>query len=58
MTDRAKLVTWLSSLRNEDGSFTMHRGGEVDIRGVYCALSAARQEYLHRISDLDKIKNL
>ena len=56
VTDRAKLVTWLASLRNEDGSFTMHRGGEVDIRGVYCALSAARQEYLQRISELLNIR--
>jgi prenyltransferase beta subunit len=24
-----------------DGSFVMHQGGEVDIRSVYCALSAA-----------------
>ena len=42
VTDRDKLVSWLDTLRNEEGSFTMHRDGEVDIRGVYCALSAAR----------------
>ena len=27
---------------SDDGSFVMHVGGEVDIRGVYCALSVAR----------------
>jgi len=42
VTDRDKLVKWLDRLRNEDGSFMMHVDGEVDIRGVYCALSAAR----------------
>ena len=42
ITNREKLVTWLDSLRNDDGSFMMHVDGEVDIRGVYCALSAAR----------------
>ena len=42
VTNREKLVAWLDKLRNEDGSFTMHVDGEVDIRGVYCALSAAR----------------
>ena len=30
------------STRNIDSSFVMHVGGEVDIRGVYCALSVAR----------------
>ncbi len=40
--DRENLAKWLNSLRLEDGSFVMHEDGEVDIRGVYCALSAAR----------------
>jgi len=40
--DRPKLARWMDSLRQEDGSFTMHVDGEVDIRGVYCALSVAR----------------
>ena len=30
------------TVNNFDGSFVMHVGGEVDIRGVYCALSVAR----------------
>ena len=42
IVNREKLVLWLDSLRQTDGSFIMHTGGEVDIRGVYCALSAAR----------------
>lgn len=28
-------------LRHQDGSFSMHKDGEVDIRGIYCALSVA-----------------
>ena len=42
MANREKMVLWLDRLRNSDGSFMMHVDGEVDIRGVYCALSAAR----------------
>lgn len=42
IVNRKQLVIWLDSLRQADGSFIMHTGGEVDIRGVYCALSAAR----------------
>lgn len=40
--DRKGLKRFLSSLRGEDGSFSMHIGGEVDIRGVYCALAVAK----------------
>lgn len=29
------------SMKQTDGSFTMHHGGEIDIRGSYCALSVA-----------------
>lgn len=42
VVDRERLVRWMDSLRLPDGSFIMHRDGEVDIRGVYCALSVAR----------------
>lgn len=28
-------------MKQPDGSFTMHDGGEADIRGTYCALSVA-----------------
>jgi len=39
--NRQTLVKWMDRLRCPDGSFTMHEGGEIDIRGVYCALSVA-----------------
>ena len=42
MVERERMVRWLDRLRNSDGSFMMHIDGEVDIRGVYCALSTAR----------------
>lgn len=40
--NRETLQEFLWSLRTEEGSFRMHEGGEVDIRGVYCAVSVAR----------------
>ena len=30
------------TLKQPDGSFSMHKDGEVDVRGSYCALSVAR----------------
>jgi len=42
VVDRPKLASWLNTLRCPDGGFLMHEDGELDIRGVYCALSAAR----------------
>lgn len=38
---RDKLLQFLWSVRQPDGSFCMHRDGEIDIRGVYCALAVA-----------------
>ena len=32
----------MDRLRCDDGAFTMHVDGELDIRGVDCALSTAR----------------
>lgn len=49
-----KLYSWLKSLKQEDGSFLMHVGGEFDVRGVYCALTTA---YLCHIQDDELIKN-
>ena len=46
--NREKLVIWMNKLRQNDGSFVMHEGGEVDIRGVYCALSAAHLSNIYR----------
>lgn len=40
--NRPKLAEFLNSRRKPDGSFTMHDDGEVDIRGVYCAVVCAR----------------
>lgn len=39
--DRPKLKSFLASCRTSEGAFTMHRDGEVDIRGAYCAVVAA-----------------
>lgn len=40
--DREKLLPFLLRLHQSDGSFIMHEGGEVDVRGTYCALAVAR----------------
>ncbi|KAI8916556.1 terpenoid cyclases/protein prenyltransferase alpha-alpha toroid [Powellomyces hirtus] len=39
---RQELLEWLLRMKQPDGSFTMHDGGEVDVRGTYCALSSAK----------------
>lgn len=39
--NRETLYKFLMSMKQPDGSFTMHYGGEIDIRGSYCALSVA-----------------
>uniref|UniRef100_Q0VFT7 Protein farnesyltransferase subunit beta n=1 Tax=Xenopus tropicalis TaxID=8364 RepID=Q0VFT7_XENTR len=39
--NREKLLAFLWSLKQPDGSFTMHIGGEVDVRSAYCAASVA-----------------
>lgn len=38
---REKLLNFLWRMRHEDGSFSMHKGGESDTRSVYCAASVA-----------------
>ncbi|VDO81816.1 unnamed protein product [Heligmosomoides polygyrus] len=38
---RDSLSRFLHRMKQPDGSFTMHEGGEVDIRGTYCALAVA-----------------
>lgn len=40
--DRAAIRKWLKSLKQPDGSFVMHQGGESDCRAVYCALVVAK----------------
>ncbi|MEE6492844.1 hypothetical protein FKM82_016650 [Ascaphus truei] len=39
--NRKKLLEFLYSLKQPDGSFIMHLGGEVDVRSAYCAASVA-----------------
>ncbi|KAK3093005.1 hypothetical protein FSP39_009909 [Pinctada imbricata] len=39
---RERLYSFLKRMKSADGAFKMHEGGEVDIRGAYCAASAAR----------------
>ncbi|KAJ1882298.1 CAAX farnesyltransferase (FTase) subunit beta [Coemansia sp. RSA 1722] len=41
MVDRQKMYQWLMTMKNADGSFSMHKDGETDVRGVYCALVIA-----------------
>ncbi|CAH8845609.1 unnamed protein product [Trichobilharzia szidati] len=40
--NRDALANWLRELRQPNGSFLMHVGGEVDVRGAYCAIAVAR----------------
>ncbi|AFZ79936.1 farnesyltransferase subunit beta, putative [Theileria equi strain WA] len=39
--DRDKMYNFLLLLKNENGSFRMHIGGEIDTRSIYCAVSSA-----------------
>lgn len=39
--DPANIYGFLMRMKEKDGSFRMHVGGEIDIRGSYCALSVA-----------------
>ncbi|TNY17455.1 Farnesyltransferase subunit beta [Rhodotorula diobovata] len=39
--DRQGMYRFLMSIKQPDGSFIMHDGGEVDVRGCYCALTVA-----------------
>ena len=41
MLDRETIGDFLRSMRQEDGSFRMHLGGEVDLRASYCAIAVA-----------------
>ncbi|KAI9344293.1 terpenoid cyclases/protein prenyltransferase alpha-alpha toroid [Obelidium mucronatum] len=40
--DRKKLYSWMMSLKQPNGSFIMHHGGEVDVRASYCVASVCR----------------
>ncbi|EDQ86216.1 uncharacterized protein MONBRDRAFT_33884 [Monosiga brevicollis MX1] len=50
--DRISLRKFLAARKRADGSFTMHEDGEVDIRGVYCATSAAFLACLPKLDEL------
>lgn len=39
---REKLLQFLWKLKQPDGSFEMHEGGEIDMRSIYCAVSIAK----------------
>lgn len=40
--DKDNLYKFLLAVREPSGAFRMHLDGEVDVRGAYCALSAAK----------------
>lgn len=42
VVNREKLYSFLKRMKQPDGSFIMHDGGESDVRGAYCALSVAK----------------
>eukprot|EP00742_Colponemidia_sp_Colp-10_P002803 GILJ01002997.1.p1 GENE.GILJ01002997.1~~GILJ01002997.1.p1 ORF type:complete len:390 (-),score=46.61 GILJ01002997.1:201-1370(-) len=39
--NRGKLYDFLLKRKNPDGSFSVHDGGESDVRGAYCAMAVA-----------------
>ncbi|KAJ2856859.1 CAAX farnesyltransferase (FTase) subunit beta [Coemansia erecta] len=41
VVDRNAMYRWLIEMKQQDGSFAVHDGGEVDVRGIYCALVIA-----------------
>eukprot|EP00277_Geminigera_cryophila_P034799 CAMPEP_0173125700 /NCGR_PEP_ID=MMETSP1102-20130122/56591_1 /TAXON_ID=49646 /ORGANISM="Geminigera sp., Strain Caron Lab Isolate" /LENGTH=390 /DNA_ID=CAMNT_0014034655 /DNA_START=8 /DNA_END=1180 /DNA_ORIENTATION=+ len=45
IVDRQKLHRFLCSMKHPSGGFTMHQGGEVDVRGSYCGLIMRCQTY-------------
>ncbi|XP_068619137.1 protein farnesyltransferase subunit beta isoform X2 [Battus philenor] len=52
--NRKSLQKFLWSVRDEDGSFALHNGGEHDIRGAYCAISVAKLTNLNSDNLFDK----
>uniref|UniRef100_A0A182NRS6 Protein farnesyltransferase subunit beta n=1 Tax=Anopheles dirus TaxID=7168 RepID=A0A182NRS6_9DIPT len=51
--DRQTLKTFLWAVRENNGAFRMHVGGELDVRGAYCAISSAK---LSSFSPEDELK--
>ncbi|XP_077297793.1 farnesyl transferase beta subunit [Arctopsyche grandis] len=52
--NRNTLQQFLWGVRSVDGAFAMHRGGEVDVRGTYCALNVAKLTNLFTDALFDK----
>ncbi|CAK1550512.1 unnamed protein product [Leptosia nina] len=52
--DRSALQNFLWTLRDVDGSFALHKGGEQDIRGAYCAASIAKMTNIYTDALFDK----
>lgn len=52
--DLEKLVGYMVSMQQEDGSFSGDYAGEIDTRFSYCAISAL--SLLGRLDDIDRIK--
>jgi prenyltransferase beta subunit len=56
ISSRESLYSFLIQMKQPDGSFRMHHGGEIDIRGSYCAISCAKMmglltpELTHNVS--------
>lgn len=42
VVNRESLLNFVVSMKLPDGSFRMHRGGEIDVRAVYCAIVVAK----------------
>lgn len=51
--DREKLHSFLKRVKQPDGSFIMHEGGESDVRGTYCALAVAKLTNIYSPSLFD-----
>lgn len=55
--DKESLINFLWSVRVPDGSFQMHVGGEVDVRGTYCAISCAKLVNISEEIEKELFKN-
>ncbi|KAI5643050.1 prenyltransferase and squalene oxidase repeat domain-containing protein [Phthorimaea operculella] len=52
--DRSSLQKFLWTVRDVDGAFVLHKGGEKDIRGAYCAISVAKMTNTYTDALFDK----
>lgn len=50
--DRTALRAFINSMRQKNGSFSIHKDGESDVRATYCALAVA---YLCNLNDFDEL---